>query len=688
MEIDIDMSQFHDIFFEEAIEGIEVMEKELLNIKPGESDSDIINTIFRAAHSIKGSASTFGFEDIGSFTHSIETMLDKLRNNELETTQELITAALSAVDCLNNMLASEKAGEAHNMPTIHSIAAQLDDLSSQATADAPQTTTQTKTVTEKNEKHEEASDNDAEKKWKIGFFPDEKLFYTGNDPLRLIRELQTLGHISVETVTDTLPDYNDFDAHNCYLGWHIELQSDVTQEQIEEVFSWVEGDCRLDISNTTEHRITPDRRDNSNASGRRKADKEQRSIRVSTDKVDDLLNLVGELVITQSILSSVCNAQGLETSERLNECLEQLERNTRDLQEQTMSIRMLPVDNAFQRLPRIVHDVSIAQGKEVTLELSGKSTELDKTVLEKIGDPLVHLVRNAIDHGIESPEERVSAGKPKQGVVSIKAVHEGGHIVLRISDDGKGIDTEKILASAIDKNLVQKDDNLTETQILNLIFQPGFSTAAVISDISGRGVGMDVVKQNITDLGGNVDIWSKKGVGSTFTIKLPLTLAILDGQIVTVGDQTFIIPLHSISETLMFNTEDTNTVAGKAELYRYRETYIPIIRLYELFNIKYKTETDVETDEEKEIDTESTKTKNKQPDLLVVFDTGDKLAGILVDDVVGQQQVVIKSLEKNYNNVPGVTGATILGDGSVALILDLLTLSAQHNTTAPLLDTA
>ena len=679
MEIDIDMSQFHDIFFEEAIEGIEIMEKELLNLHPGECDSEIINTIFRAAHSIKGSASTFGFEDIGQFTHSIETMLDKLRNNELDITEELIAALLSAVDCLNNMLTAEKSAEAHDTAIIETIASQLDGFSSQGKPAATATEAPVDPQAENVLITEEEPGNQPQQKWKINFIPDEKIFYTGNDPLRLIRELQTLGKLSVEVVTDKLPDFDEFDVHNSYLAWHITLMGSVTQEQIEEVFAWVEGDCILEIKDETEHRVTPDRRNNSKPTGRRKTDSEHRSIRVNTDKVDELLNLVGELVITQSILSSICNAQGQETSERLHECLEQLERNTRDLQEQTMSIRMLPVDNAFQRIPRIVHDLSIAQGKNVTLELSGETTELDKTVLEKIGDPLVHLVRNAIDHGIETPAERASAGKPDNGVISIKAEHEGGHIVIRISDDGKGIDTENLLAKAIEKNIVNKDDELSESQIMNLIFQPGFSTAAVISDISGRGVGMDVVKQNITDLGGSVNIWSEKGTGSTFTIKLPLTLAILDGQIVKVGDQTFIIPLHSISETLMFDKEQTNSVAGKSELYQYRDTYIPVIRLYELFNIKSNTAAEVDP---------LNITSKRQTDLLIVFDTGEKHAGILVDDVVGQQQVVIKSLEQNYNNVPGVTGATILGDGSVALILDVLTLSTLATTPTTLLNTA
>ena len=674
MEIDIDMSQFHDIFFEEAVEGIEVMEKELLNLHLGECDSELINTIFRAAHSIKGSASTFGFEAIGQFTHKIETILDNLRNSELEITQDLISVLLSSVDCLSNMLTQEKAGEIHDAKKIRSIAAQLDEFTSQAENKA-QLEPQQVTTAESSSNISDETEDKPEEKWKISFFPDEKLFYTGNDPLRLIRELQTLGKINVETVSEKLPELDQLDVHSCHLGWHIQLQGNINQQQIEEVFAWVEGDCKLEIRNQTEHRVTPDRRSNLATSGRRKSDKEQRSIRVSTDKVDEMLNLVGELVITQSILNSICKEQNLETSEKLQQCLEQLERNTRDLQEQTMSIRMLPVDNAFQRIPRIVHDLSLAQGKNVSLELSGKTTELDKTILEKIGDPLVHLVRNAIDHGIESPEERSACGKQEQGTISIKAEHEGGYIVLRISDDGKGIDPEKILNKAINNNIVSANDDLSKVQILNLIFQPGFSTAEVVSDVSGRGVGMDVVKQNITDLGGTVEVWSEKGVGSSFTLRLPLTLAILDGQIVRVGNQTFIIPLHAITETLMFDAENTSTVAGKSELYQYRDKYISIIHLDKLFNISSASGTETEV-------------ANTKSNLLVVCDTGEKHAGILVDDVIGQQQVVIKSLERNYNIVPGIAGATILGDGSVALILDVLNLDEEKVKPAALLNTA
>ncbi len=588
-----------------------------------------------------------------------------MRNDELEVTQELISVLLSAVDSLNNMLISSKEDKPHDTTIVENVSVQLEKLSSQTTADS----TSPAVEPELGEQCVEIPEDSREQTWRIGFFPDEKLFYTGNDPLRLIRELESLGEFAIKAEINNVPQFDDLAVHNCYLGWRIQLKGHITLEQIEEVFAWVQGDCKLEIHNETERRSTKDRRRNHDQSSRRKTDNEHRSVRVHTDKIDNLLNLVGELVITQSILNRVCSDRGLDSSDKLYECLEQLERNTRDLQEQTMDIRMLPVDNAFQRIPRIVHDLSIAQGKQVSLEFSGETTELDKTLLEKIGDPLVHLVRNALDHGIETPEIRASKGKPEQGRIRINASHEAGHVMLRISDDGKGIDPDKVLATAIENKLVHEDEVLSKTQIQNLIFLPGFSTAAEVSDISGRGVGMDVVKRNISDLGGTVDIWSEPDRGCTFTIRLPLTLAILDGQIVRVGNEIFIIPLHSIKETVMFEDKNISMVTGKAELYKYRAEYIPVTRLHVLFNI----EPDINTD---------------HPQLLVVFDIGEKHVGILVDDVIGQQQVVIKSLENNYKSVHGLAGATVLGDGSVALILDILGLAAEHNQSADLLNTA
>ena len=374
------------------------------------------------------------------------------------------------------------------------------------------------------------------------------------------------------------------------------------------------------------------------------------SIRVGTDKIDKLINLVGELVITQSMLQEEGDKLPQDIVEKLQAGLAQLERHTRDLQENVMQIRMVPISNAFNRLPRMIHDLTNKLGKKVELTMVGEQTELDKTVLESIGDPLVHLVRNAVDHGIESPEERLAAGKEETGNVELRAYHEAGNIVIEIRDDGKGIDTAKVLAKAKDKGLVGPNDILPDGSVYDLLFHPGFSTADQVSDVSGRGVGMDVVRRNIQSLGGNVEVDSQLGAGSVFSIRLPLTLAIVDGQLVTVNGQTFVVPLVSIIESIQIETVQVNSIAERGELYRLREEYIPIVRLATLFGMQDSGATE---------------------QLMVVVGSDQGKVGILVDDLLAQQQVVIKSLEANYKQVPGVAGGTILGDGTVSLILDI-----------------
>jgi two-component system chemotaxis sensor kinase CheA len=387
------------------------------------------------------------------------------------------------------------------------------------------------------------------------------------------------------------------------------------------------------------------------------------SIRVSTDKVDSLINLVGELVITQSMLSQLGENFDPSRLAQLIDGLEQLERNTRELQEGIMRIRMLPISFAFNRFPRLVHDLSGKMGKQVELQLSGEQTELDKTVMEKIGDPLVHLVRNSLDHGLETPEKRLAAGKPETGLLQLNAYHQGGNIVIEISDDGAGLNEDKILQKAIEKGLVPAGEQLSADKIHELIFMPGFSTADVVSDVSGRGVGMDVVRKNINSLGGSVEVVSERGVGSTFTIRLPLTLAIMDGQTIQVGDQKYIIPLISIIESVEIKPGTVKNVTGKGEVYTLRDEYVPLIRLRDVFNL------DVGSDKLDE-------------GLLVVVECEDRKVGLFVDELLAQQQVVIKSLETNYRKVTGIAGATILGDGTVALILDIAGLQAMYRDPA------
>ncbi len=378
---------------------------------------------------------------------------------------------------------------------------------------------------------------------------------------------------------------------------------------------------------------------------------ETSSIRVGIDKIDSLINIVGELVITQSMLDQIGENFDSSKLENLRNGLTQLERNTRELQESVMRIRMLPISFSFSRFPRLVHDLSTQLGKKVHLELSGEQTELDKTVLEKISDPLVHLVRNALDHGIEMPKERIAQGKSETGVLKLHAFHQSGNIIIKISDDGAGFNIEKIRQKAIEKRLIGAEEPLNDDQIYDFIFHPGFSTAKQVSDLSGRGVGMDVVRRNIRSLGGGIEVHSRRGQGTTFTIRLPLTLAILDGQLVRVGQQIYILSLLSIIESLRINSKYVNELAGQAEVYKLRDEYIPILRLYELFEVK----------------TEST---NLEQGLLVIVEGDGQKIGLFVDELLSQQQIVIKSLESNYKQIQGISGATILGNGEVALILD------------------
>jgi two-component system chemotaxis sensor kinase CheA len=382
-----------------------------------------------------------------------------------------------------------------------------------------------------------------------------------------------------------------------------------------------------------------------------KASGDSGSIRVATEKVDNIINLVGELLITQSMLSSFADGIDPNDLDRLRQGLSQLARNTRELQESVMQIRMLPISFAFNRFPRIVHDLSRKLAKKVELKLSGEGTELDKTVLEKITDPLVHLVRNALDHGLEIPERRIAAGKHETGTLELAAFHEGGNIIIEVRDDGAGLNKAKILQKARERALVAPDQELTDEQIDNLIFMPGFSTAEQISDVSGRGVGMDVVRRNINDLGGYVQISSKEGLGSTIRIRLPLTLAILDGQLVRVGKEIYVISLLAIVETIQVARERVNTLVGRTEVFRLRDEYLPVVKLCDQFGVEPDS-------------------RSAEDGLLVVLEADGKRVGVLVDDLLAQQQVVIKSLESNFKSVAGIAGATILGDGTVALIID------------------
>ena len=649
----IDMSQFLQTFYEESFEGLDIMENGLLNLDAGEADVDEINTIFRAAHSIKGGSATFGLSDVANFTHVLETLLDEMRDGRREVTQDAVNLLLQSVDVLRGMLNSCRDESEYDHTVANKLQKELEALLGHELG------------TESEAKVADTVSNEEPEAWKIKFSPHENVLRTGNDVISMFSMLADLGEVEVDADISNLPSIHDMDAEATYLAWTVKLHSKCSIDDIKEVFEWIEDDCDLIIepiktTSAASHQKVEERVPTEQSSAPAKKNvqatatsgKETSSIRVGIDKVDSIINMVGELVITQSMLNQLGTDFDMSKLAHLQEGLSELERNTRELQENVMRIRMLPISFVFNRFPRLIHDLGQQLDKNIELKMSGEHTELDKTVMEKIGDPMVHLVRNSVDHGIESPEARRKAGKPETGTVQLNAYHKGGNIIIEIIDDGAGLNKEKIIAKARKQGLIGEDEILSDEKVYDLVFQPGFSTAEVVSDVSGRGVGMDVVRRNILSLGGSVDVTSEEGKGSQFTIRLPLTLAILDGQLVKVGGQTYIIPLVSIVESLQANKENINSVADKAELYRLRDEYIPVVRLYESFNIKPDT---------------TVLTKG----LLVIVEGDGKRAGLFVDDLLGQQQVVIKSLESNFRRIDGVSGATILGDGMVALILDV-----------------
>ncbi len=675
MALDADMAEIAQLFIEESMEGLDTMESSLLELHSGEADPEVMNEIFRAAHSIKGGGATFGFIEISEFAHRVETLLDEMRQGERAVTREIVDLILQSVDCLRDMVSGLAEGSDIDTSAADALAGKFDSLlaGEEPPEETPEQSADAPAVD---------STDDEIVGWNIVFEPAADLFQSGNDPLRIFTELATLGDIKVEALGADSLDFDTLDPGKCHLHWRIKVFGSVKREQIDELFAWVADECSLEITpirpvapaaemlvidpvrdenraaepETTEKAPVKGKADATGQPKSRARPKSKKtesgSIRVNTDKVDALINLVGELVITQSMLNRFGQGFDFTQIEALKKGLEQLRRNTRELQESVMQIRMMPISFAFSRFPRLVRDTSAALGKKVELQLHGEGTELDKTVLEKIGDPLVHLVRNSLDHGLEPPDTRKAAGKPETGILSLSAYHEGGNIVIEITDDGAGINRDKVLAKAIERGLVQEDEELSDERIHNLIFLPGFSTADTVSDLSGRGVGMDVVRRNIADLGGHVSVRSEVGQGSTFTIRLPLTVAILDGQLVDVGRQTYIIPLTSIVETVQTSPELVNAVNGHDELFRLRDEYIPIIRLHQLFGVPAAN-------------------TNVKDGLLVIVESGTQRAGIFVDRLDDQQQVVIKSLEKNFRQTAGISGATILGDGTVALIIDV-----------------
>lgn len=605
----IDMKQFHSVFFEESQEHLDEMEHLLLELNTEAPDSEQLNSIFRAAHSIKGGSGIFGFDALGSVTHVMESLLDRVRQRTLAITPQMVDLFLNSIDVLEGILHSYKSGGEIDWPGANKICERLE------------------AVTEKKQPVIEVNEG-------FGFFDDEDAPVVEDG----------YGFFGDPVLPSPAQPYGFFN------------EEDVLSAPA--VSAPVIAASVVESLNTAAAPATKAKHDSGGS--------EASSIRVDVAKVDQLINLVGEIVITQSMLNLI--GQRIEGSlgEKFQSIAAELERNTREIQEAVMSIRMLPVSFVFNRFPRVVRDLAGKLGKSIDLIIEGGETELDKGLTEKLVDPLTHLVRNSIDHGIESSEVRAERGKNPTGTVILRAAQQGGSIVISISDDGGGLSRSKILAKAREKN-IPIADNPSDAEVYQLIFAPGFSTAAQITDVSGRGVGLDVVQRNVQSLGGRIDIESAEGVGATFTIRLPLTLAIVDGMCVSVGDQTFIIPLVNIVESMQPLAKDIKTLAGDDQLLLVRDQYWPILPLYKIMQLEPQF-------------TEASK------GIAVLIEANKHRFALFVDGLVGQQQVVIKSLEQHYKRVQGVAGATIMGDGSVALILDVESLALNVNTSSSLLD--
>jgi len=718
----IDLAQFHDAFYEESSEAIAQMENALLRLDAGTPDPELIATIFRVAHSIKGGAATFGFVEITSFTHSLETLLDELRSNRLKVTATLSDLLLRSIDVMREMLRAQQSQQPIDLQRVADLQFDLELAVAQrpVVSVAPAAGAASASAAAASSAPKERAHGTT---YQINFRPFLHLLARGNDPLRMFRELRELGDLQVAVDISCLPPLEEFDPENCYLSWKLQLNTDSPRQSVIEVFDWAEGDCNLEVTAVepqtsaqvmitakataaataaasavtaapaavSAHNMSPEAMDAapeaSTASmamspgelpvaqpgpdlGDTRGAKidpvkatdshrgqESGSIRVSVEKIDDLMNSVGELVITQSMLGQFGSLLEDAQGERLRTGLAQLERNVRELQESVMRVRMVPISFVFSRFPRMVRDLSQRLNKQVELKMTGGDTELDKTVLEKIGDPLVHLMRNSIDHGIELPVQRLAAGKDPCGTVHLHAFHRGSTIVVEVTDDGGGLKRDLISAKGRERGLIGPDEVLSDEALCNLIFVAGFSTQEHASDVSGRGVGMDVVRRNVEELGGSIEVHSNPSVGSRFTITLPLTLAIVDGQTIAVGDETYIVPLTAIIESLQMRTASVSQVVGHGEVLTFRGEYLPVLRLQKHFNSQ--TSRAAETSE----------------GLIMVVEGDGRRVGLCVDELLGQQQVVVKTLEANYGHVEGIAGATILGDGSVALILDVANLT-------------
>ena len=710
------LAAIRETFFQECEEQLAELETGLLAMEGGDQDPETINAVFRAVHSIKGGAGAFSLESLIRFAHVFETAMDEMRSGRLAPSNDVLKTMLRAADVLADLVRAAHRGDEGDHPQAATLVDELKAMSG---------------VSDDGEESEEdwgdfefkpmavamddaAAAPAAPSGFVVRFRPRTDLYAKANEAALLLRELTRLGETQVELDASDVPLLSDLDPEAAYLAWTVTVTGEVDETTIREVFEFVDGDCELEIeamggdpdgdggepafdlgallarvqADAPEPiEVAPDdapaaaldptpelpalapvtplplvaaneAAPEAQAVNQVRKTEAGATIRVDLERVDRLIDLVGELVINQAVLAQRVMEAGLARASAVAMGLDELEQLTREIQDSVMAIRAQPVKSVFQRMPRLVREVAAMTGKPVRLVTEGEGTEVDKTVIERLADPLTHMIRNAIDHGLESPDKRAAAGKPAEGVVRLTAAHRSGRIVIEVSDDGGGINRERVKGIAVERGLISAEAALSDEEIDNLIFMPGFSTASEVSDISGRGVGMDVVRRSIQALGGRITISSRPGQGSTFTMSLPLTLAVLDGMVVSVQNQTLVAPITAIVETLQPKAEDVHSLGGHARVISIRGGFVPLIDVG--MALGYRTEPLPAT----------------QGVALLIEGEGGSRAALLCDAIQGQRQVVIKSLEANYRQVPGVAAATILGDGRVALILDIDTIVA------------
>ena len=724
------LDKMADIFLEEASDLLEKLEDHLLKLEQSPDDADTIAAVFRTMHTIKGSAGMFGFNAVSRFTHQAENTFDEVRNGRVAVNSELITLTLNARDHIRNMLSEpnspELAEETESLisqfqvyllenaldgskPAKTEVTKSIEKASPQVEENKPTTNMGDEVISfnansvqeaEKPKTPQKTQEDVPEITYRISFEPDLDVFLNGTKPHSLISELAEMGEVSIIPFYSSIPSLKEIDPTKCYMSWDIILTTTKSVNDIQDVFMFLDNSSKIEVKKVadsnqdspapkrlgeilieknlvTQDEITAaigvqkplgqiltekkvvsvedvqaalvEQKHLREQKERKNQEQNSQTIKVNSLKLDRLIDLVGELVTFNARLNQLSG--GLH-SPILSTLSEQGERLILELRDTTMDMRMLPIGTIFSRFRRLVRDLSSETQKNIELITEGAETELDKTVIEKLNDPLVHLIRNSVDHGVEPPDVRVAKGKAPQGKVTLKAQHAGAFVLITIEDDGAGLDLEKIRKKAIDKGLISANDELSESQTADLIFMPGFSTADKVTSISGRGVGMDVVKRDIATLGGSVSISTKKGIGTKFTLKIPLTLAIIEGILVKVGDNSYVLPLSNVLECLKFQTSlPESKFCSTAKI---REDMVPFIDLRNFFGIKTERPT--------------------QQQIVMVTDQDSKI-GIVIDKVIGNYQTVIKPLGKLYHNVQGISGATILGDGSVALILDIYKLS-------------